>query len=128
MKYGQTIAKLRNKRCMTQEELASRVGITRSALSHYENNRREPDYETIQKFADFFEVTVDYLMGRSEDTYYINEFANQLELSDEAIMERFVLTVDGRELTEAESRSFIAFIRSERLTGQSQNKQAQAKP
>lgn len=121
MKYGHRIAKLRNDQCLTQEELASKVGITRSALSHYENNRREPDYETIQKFADFFQVTIDFLMGRSDDRSHpspmdqdVQDFISQLELSDEAVMEKFVLTIDGRELTPEESRSFIAFIRFER--------------
>jgi len=119
MNYGHKIAKLRNGRCLTQEELASKVGITRSALSHYENNRREPDYETIRKIADFFHVTIDYLMGRSDDDSRavdsdVRELLNRLELSDEAVMEKFVLTIDGRELTPEQTRSFIAFIRSER--------------
>lgn len=119
MKYGHRIAKLRNDQRLTQEELAGKVGITRSALSHYENNRREPDYETIQKFADFFQVTIDFLMGRSDDGSHhidndVQEFISHLELSDEALMERFVLTIDGRELTPEESRRFIAFIRYER--------------
>ncbi|WP_028552450.1 helix-turn-helix domain-containing protein [Paenibacillus sp. UNC451MF] len=118
MRYGQRIAKLRSKGYMTQEELAYKVGITRSALSHYENNRREPDYETIQKIADIFGVSIDYLMGRTENPGshmdYTDEFINYLELSDEAIMDKFILTIDGRELTYEESQSFIAFIRSER--------------
>ncbi|MFE5321309.1 helix-turn-helix domain-containing protein [Paenibacillus sp. NPDC056579] len=121
MKYGHRIAKLRNDQRLTQEDLAGKVGITRSALSHYENNRREPDYETIQKFADFFQVTIDFLMGRSDDSSHpidndVQEFISHLELSDEALMERFVLTIDGRELTPEESRRFIAFIRYERTS------------
>lgn len=103
---------------MTQEELAYKVGITRSALSHYENNRREPDYETIRTIADIFHVSIDYLMGRTEHpgslTDSTDEFISYLELSDEAILNKFILTIDGRELTYEESQSFIAFIRSER--------------
>lgn len=67
MAYGERISELRTKMKLTQEELAKRIGITRAALSHYEKNRREPDYETLQKLADFFDVNVDYLLGRTVD-------------------------------------------------------------
>ena len=63
--YGEMIAKLRENKKLTQEELANKLGISRAALSHYEKCRREPDYATLKKIADYFEVTTDYLLGRS---------------------------------------------------------------
>ncbi|MCU6794212.1 helix-turn-helix domain-containing protein [Paenibacillus sp. WQ 127069] len=63
MKYGQRICLLREEKQLTQGELAERIGISRAALSHYENNRREPDFETLKHIADFFYVNVDYLLG-----------------------------------------------------------------
>jgi transcriptional regulator with XRE-family HTH domain len=63
MKYGHRICLLREEKQLTQEELAERIGISRAALSHYENNRREPDFETLKHIADFFYVNVDYLLG-----------------------------------------------------------------
>lgn len=65
IKCGDRIAYLREQRGYTQEELANRLGISRSALSHYEKNRREPDLQTLNAIADFFQVTVDYLFGRT---------------------------------------------------------------
>ncbi|MCU6794210.1 MULTISPECIES: helix-turn-helix domain-containing protein [Paenibacillus] len=119
MKYGHRIASLRDERHLTQEELAHKVGITRSALSHYENSRREPDYDTIQKIADFFSVSIDYLMGRNDDpgqepSTTAQEFVSQLELSDQAVLDKFTLTIDGRELTAEEATRFIHFIRAQR--------------
>jgi transcriptional regulator with XRE-family HTH domain len=79
-----------------------------------------PDYETLNKMADFFDVTVDYLIGRTDDPSPVEQndpvklFENSLELSDEKILERFSLMVDGRELTHEEAKRFIAFIRAER--------------
>ncbi|MGG1249937.1 helix-turn-helix transcriptional regulator [Brevibacillus agri] len=67
MAYGERISELRTRLKLTQDELAKRLGITRAALSHYEKDRREPDYATLQKIADFFEVQVDYLLGRTDD-------------------------------------------------------------
>ncbi len=54
MKYGDRIAILREKSALTQEELANKLGISRASLSHYENNRREPDFNTTLKIANFF--------------------------------------------------------------------------
>jgi transcriptional regulator with XRE-family HTH domain len=119
MKYGNRIAQLRDEKRLTQEELAQKVGINRAALSHYENNRREPDYETLQRIATFFHVSIDYLMGGVQDTSKITDpdvkqFVDGLELSDQALLEKFALTVDGRKLTPDEAKRFIAFIRADR--------------
>lgn len=122
MKYGNRIATLRDKQGWTQEDLAQRLGISRAALSHYEKNRREPDYATLTKIADVFKVSIDYLVGRIDNPQgvldrEVREFADQLELSDEQILDKFTLTVDGRELTPEEARRFIAFVRAERSMG-----------
>ncbi|WP_430106021.1 helix-turn-helix domain-containing protein [Paenibacillus validus] len=66
MKYGDRIAILREKSALTQEELANKLGISRASLSHYENNRREPDFNTTLKIANFFQVSTDYLIGRAD--------------------------------------------------------------
>ncbi len=65
MSIGKRIGDLRRKQHFTQDELATRIGISRAALSHYEKDRRDPDYQTLQKIADYFDVSTDYLLGRS---------------------------------------------------------------
>ncbi|KKO51000.1 helix-turn-helix domain-containing protein [Paenibacillus sp. DMB20] len=120
MNYGNRIAELREQRGWTQEELATSVGITRAALSHYEKNRRKPDFETLTRLADRFNVSIDYLIGRTKHEKMnmdsdAREFADSLELSDEDLLERFNLMIDGRKLTEDEAKRFIAFVRMERM-------------
>lgn len=63
------LVELRKERKMTQEELANVLGISRSALSLYETDKRQPDFQTICRLADFFNVSVDYLLGRTDDRY-----------------------------------------------------------
>ncbi len=104
---------------MTQEDLSGKLGITRASLSHYENNRREPDYGTMLKIADLFNVSIDYLVGRVNDPHNeldedVRDFVDSLELSDHKILEQFSLTIDGKKLTPEEAKRFIAFIRAER--------------
>lgn len=119
IRYGDRIALLREKHAMTQEDLASKLGISRAALSHYETSRREPDYETMNKIATYFKVSIDYLLGRSNNPEVImdqeiRDFVDSLELSDETILEKFALKIDGRKLSPDEARSFIAFVRAQR--------------
>jgi transcriptional regulator with XRE-family HTH domain len=114
------IAQLRTSRHYTQDELASLLGISRAALSHYEKGRREPDYDTLIKIADLFQVSLDYIMCRTDDPRVhlsdeTRQFADSLELSDEDILSRFSFTIDGKKLTPEESRRFIAFVRAERM-------------
>lgn len=58
---------LREERNLSQVEVARALGITRSAFSMYELRQREPDMETVRKLANYFNVTTDYLLGRTDD-------------------------------------------------------------
>lgn len=67
--FGQRIVELRKRQGLTQTELAKTIGISRSALSLYEIEKRQPDWETINKMASLFDVSVDYLLGRTDDKH-----------------------------------------------------------
>lgn len=62
------IQKLRELKGISQTELARQLGVVRSTICQYEKGNRQPDTETLLKLADFFGVTVDYLLGREDDT------------------------------------------------------------
>lgn len=53
---------------LTQIEIAQKLGISRSTIGMYETGAREPDFETLEKIADFFNVDIDYLLGRTDKT------------------------------------------------------------
>lgn len=59
---------LRKSKRLTQDELASRLGVNRGTYANYERGHRQPDFETLVKIADYFDVTTDYLLGRNEKT------------------------------------------------------------
>ena len=67
---AQRIKQLRTEHGLTQEELArvlkSSVKISKRAIGMYETGRREPDIETMEAIADYFNVDMDYLVGKSE--------------------------------------------------------------
>lgn len=64
---GRKIKELRNKYRLTQTELATQIGVTKSTVAAYENDSRLPSYEVLIKMADVFKVSVDsLLLNRSE--------------------------------------------------------------
>ncbi len=54
---------LRKTKGVTQQEIADVIGVSRSTYTHYENGNRKPDLETIKKLAEYFDVSVDQLIG-----------------------------------------------------------------
>ena len=71
--FKTVLKSLRNSRNLTQEELAQKLNIGRSRISMYESGQREPDFETTELIADFFNVDVDYLLGRTSKTTMLPE-------------------------------------------------------
>lgn len=66
MSFKLRLKELRRTEDYTQEELSSKLKISRSGLSAYERGVREPDLETLERIADYFNVDMDYLKGKSE--------------------------------------------------------------
>ena len=66
MIFAENFRKLRKERHITQQIIANYLGITRQAIAAYEKGKREPNLKMIVKIAEFFEVSVDYLLGVSQ--------------------------------------------------------------
>lgn len=60
---------LREKHGFSQAELADRIGVSRGSISFYENNSRVPDIDVLGLLCDFFSVSSDYLLGRSDQFF-----------------------------------------------------------
>ena len=67
------LKELRVSRGLSQKELAELFGVSNSTISMYEMGQREPDFATIVKFADFFGVSTDYLLGRDKKSSGVEE-------------------------------------------------------
>ena len=60
------LKKLRKAKKISQTKLAIDLNMNQNSISRYENLERQADYDTLIKFADYFGVTIDYLLGRVE--------------------------------------------------------------
>lgn len=79
-KYGLRLKQLRQENGYSQEELAKLLNTSRSRIGMYEQGRRQPDFEMQEAIADLFNVTIDYLFGRSEKDILMEQLAS---LSDD---------------------------------------------
>ena len=60
------LKELRKKKRISQLKLALDLDMNQNTISRYENMEREADYKTLIKFADYFGVSLDYLLGRTD--------------------------------------------------------------
>ncbi|MDR2043243.1 MAG: helix-turn-helix domain-containing protein [Clostridium sp.] len=66
MDFGQSLLALRNEKGIYQKELAAYLNDSIGTVSNYENGVHSPDLETLCKLADFFGVSADYLLRRTQ--------------------------------------------------------------
>lgn len=65
--FSKRIASLRTQKNLTQQQLAAAVGLKNTAISMIESAQRAASIEVVYALADYFDVSIDYLVGRSED-------------------------------------------------------------
>lgn len=70
--FGKILKKLRTEEGLTQQQLADRLGVTKSVVSYYELQERSPSPEVLTKLASIFHVSTDYLLGIDHNGEYID--------------------------------------------------------
>lgn len=103
--FADRLKELRKSRNITQTDFARSFHISNGTIGNWESGKREPNLETMQKIADYFNVTVDYLIGRSDNHSDQNPLDRQLEGID------FALWGEVRDLTDDEKRDIIEFVK-----------------
>lgn len=68
MKFSKRLKEMRKEKKYSQEELGKLLSLDKSTISLYESGKRQPGYETLSRLADFFDCSIDYLLGRTSDT------------------------------------------------------------
>lgn len=67
MGLANRLKKLRKEKGLYQKDVAEDIGLTASAIGFYEQGKRKPDNDTLQKLADYYDVSTDYLLGRTNE-------------------------------------------------------------
>ena len=105
--FSDTLISLRKMYGMTQQQVADRTGLTRSAVGMYETGKREPDFETLQQIAEFYHVDMNTLItGETADTGEMDELLETLRRREDMRM-LFKLAKDA---TPEDVRSAVRII------------------
>ena len=67
------IKELRRKQKITQLKMAMDLNLNQNSISRYENGERQPDINELIRIADYFGVSIDYLVGRTDDTTFFKK-------------------------------------------------------
>lgn len=67
LRFPERLRELREEKEWTQQELGAKLNLTNTTINRYENGYRQPDPETLNKLAEIFGVSTDYLLGRTDN-------------------------------------------------------------
>ena len=86
--FANGLKQLRIERGLTQSALAKELHVTQNAVFNWENEKREPDYNSLKKMADLFGTSVDYLMGWKDE---------KVQPPTDEKLDRNVILISGRD-------------------------------
>ena len=66
--FSERLRELRTSKGLTMEQLAKEIESTKGTISNYENKNKKPSLDMLIKIAEYFDVSIDYLVGRTNDS------------------------------------------------------------
>ena len=94
--FGQRLKQMREKRGLTQEELAAQLGVAYQQIWRWESGKNDPTGDTLKRMANTLEVTTDYLLGLVDDP------TGSVSSENLSLMERrLIAAVRNRQIVEA---------------------------
>ena len=107
--FGDRLKALRQERNLLQSDFGEIIGerlgtkrLSPSAIGSYERNEREPAFSLLKEMADFFGVSIDYLLCRSNERMTVESYVERDALDFKEALATLNLTYEGRSLTEQE--------------------------
>lgn len=84
------LKKLRESASVSQKQLAEAIGVSQQSINKYENHNIEPDIETLIRIADYFDTSVDYLIGHTSVRRKVENVTEyELNAEESGIIEKF---------------------------------------
>lgn len=103
---------LRKQHNLSQKEIGNIFHASQNTVSQWENGTRKPSYDIIQEIADYFDVSVDYLLGRQEQLPELNnkdkrEIQEILDDTEQQLLSQDGLMLDGVPATDEDVQKII---------------------
>ena len=99
--FALRLKELREKKGLSQKAFSAKLGVSQSTVGMWESQKREPNFETTEKIANFFGVSTDYLLGRTDEP-------KPVDLDKDV---RFALYSESEELTDDDKQAVLDFVR-----------------
>lgn len=99
--FRSRLKELRESKGLSQKALAAILSVSQGTIGNWESGIREPNFEMVQRLADYFRVTTDYLLGIS-DKRTLNEELDEVE---------FALRDGTKRLTRKKKEALLSYLR-----------------
>lgn len=109
MNFGHRLKHLRKIDKITQEELAQYLDVGRATIAGYETKGTQPSFELVCKLADYFDVSIDYLLGRTDIKKSINSIVEK-KSSDTVDVNKNKTLIDTTELSPESQKDLEKYI------------------
>ena len=112
-KTGQRIKLLREENNLTQEQFGKIFGMVKSTVSLYESGKSNPDDETKKKIADYFDVSIDWLLGRTDERNTVDKIIRNYkkqEVEIEELFDRYIIYFKCKKLSWKDKNSILSFL------------------
>lgn len=101
------LRKLRNEYKISQKQLADVIGVSQQSINKYENHNIEPDIETLKSIANYFNTSVDYLIGYINENKTDNKHHELLRIFDQMTEQQQKLFIEqGKVFVKANDKNF----------------------
>ena len=114
MTFPERLKKLRKEKNIYQLELANFIGVSRPTITQYESGDRRPDHDTLKNIANYFNVSVDYLLGNTDERSPADKIIQkdkEKNVEVKELLDRFNVQLEGEELTEQDKEAVIDVLR-----------------
>lgn len=105
MSFGERLRILRNERKLNQAQCADIFNLSSSAIGSYERNEREPAYAHLVEFANYYNVSIDYLMCRTDERLTVSDYLRQKTYEFQEVLDSLDITLKGYELSTEDKKS-----------------------
>lgn len=110
---------LREQRNMTKSAVAKELGFSRQVYGNYENGIRTPDTETLKRIANYFNVSLDFLLGNSNEPIIENK---KIPKDLRKILEDETITLNGRLMSDSDKEKMFRIIEAAFYEAKEMNK------
>ena len=119
MAFKDVLKELRINRGLTQDDLSKGTGLAKSTISMYENGNREPNFETLELFADFFNVDMNTLFEHNSQniSYYLNPETAKLAQAIHDDPDLRILLDASRDLEPEDIKFVVDLVKTLKLKG-----------